>query len=79
MRFALWAKERDPKEITPQLISGLFDITLTSARKWRNTWLQAISPFDIDGVPDYLTLNPREHLTASADGNRHSINQGIRS
>lgn len=79
MRFALWARDRDPKEITPQLISGLFDISLTSAREWRNAWLQAIGPFDVDGVPTCLTPNPRELLTASADGNRHSANQGTRS
>lgn len=54
MRFALWAQNKKPREITPELIAGLFGISLVSARQWRTDWFNAISPMEIEGVPSVL-------------------------
>lgn len=54
MRFTLWAQNKNPREITPELIAGLFGISLVSARQWRTDWFNAISPMEIEGVPSVL-------------------------
>ncbi|HHA2722746.1 TPA: hypothetical protein ACOEO9_002604 [Stenotrophomonas maltophilia] len=35
MRFALWARTQNPRQLTPQRISGLLGISLDAARRWR--------------------------------------------
>lgn len=79
MRFALWAQRIPPHLLTVRQVAGLLDLHKTAAAKWRRDFLAAVSPIDIDGVPQFLTPDPRELLNAPADGNRHSTNQGIRS
>lgn len=74
MRFALWAQRVDPRELTVRAIGGLLDISLTSARLWRQDYLAAISAVEIDGIPPVLTPHPEAKPTApSATGAAHSI------
>ncbi|MCD7099080.1 hypothetical protein [Stenotrophomonas sp. MMGLT7] len=68
MRFALWAQHQPTAGITPQMISGLFGISLESARLWRTDWLAAASPLEIENVPAVLNVR--------AGGNRRDPNQG---
>ncbi|MGB3393217.1 MAG: hypothetical protein WA956_05745 [Stenotrophomonas sp.] len=51
MRFALWAQDKPPSEITPQVISSLLDISLISAREWRTDWFKTLSPIELENVP----------------------------
>ncbi|MGH3799315.1 MAG: hypothetical protein ACREPD_12990 [Stenotrophomonas sp.] len=62
LRFALWAQDRSPSEITVHLISGLFDISYEAARQWRNDWLLAISPIEVEGVPVPLNVFARHSM-----------------
>lgn len=55
MRFALWAQQVQPSLITARQISGLLDISIGTARRWRTDYLNAISAKDIAGVPSFLT------------------------
>lgn len=60
MRFALWAQHVPPHLMTIKQIGGLLDLNKTTAAKWRKDWFLATSPIEIDGVPGYLTPDPRE-------------------
>ena len=64
MRFALWAQHVPPQKLTPTRISGLLDIDITTASRWRTDWLEALSPFEIEGIPEVLT--PRSSKPAPA-------------
>lgn len=59
MRFALWAQSVPTSSLTVKQIGGLLDLNKTTAAKWRTDWLHAISPVEIDGVPGFLTPDPR--------------------
>lgn len=59
MRFALWAQTVPVHLLTAKQIGGLLDLNKTTAAKWRNDWLRATSPVQIDGVPNFLTPDPR--------------------
>ena len=66
MRFALWAQRRDPRELTTRAISGLLDVGLGTARRWRQDYLTAVSAVEVHGIPPVLTPRPEAHHTAPA-------------
>lgn len=53
MRFVLWAQRQPPNTLTPQLISGVLNISLPMAREWRADWFEAISPIYAGDLPPY--------------------------
>lgn len=64
IRFALWARTQDPRQLTPQRISGLLNVTLNTARNWRADWFSAVSPNPVEGIPDLLL--PAQPITRTA-------------
>lgn len=82
MRFALWAQHVPLQLLTIKQISGLLDLNKSAAAKWRRDLLQALSPVEIDGVPTFITPDPRirpeprELPPANTGGNRPGLNQG---
>lgn len=57
MRFALLAQHMPPAALTSRQISGLLDIHVSTAARWRRDVLDALSPIEIDGIPAFLTPN----------------------
>lgn len=53
MRFVLWAQHVPVEALTPQQISGVLGVGLSTAREWRADFLAAISPMDTDDLPPY--------------------------
>lgn len=53
MRFVLWAQRQPPEKLTPQLISGVLNVSLPMAREWRADWFEAISPIYAGDLPAY--------------------------
>jgi hypothetical protein len=76
MRFALWAQHVPVQLLTVKQIGGLLDLNKSAAAKWRRDLLQALSPVEIDGVPSFITPDPRELPPANTGGNRPGLNQG---
>lgn len=60
MRFALWAQHLPPDLLTSKQIAGLLDLNKSAACKWRQDWLKAISPVEIEGIHPFMKPNPRE-------------------
>lgn len=76
MRFALYAQHISPELLTVKQVAGLLDLNKSAAAKWRRDYLEAISPIDIDGVPPFLGVDPRQLPFASAAAPVTRITQG---
>ena len=70
MRFALWAQNMPTSALTIRQISGLLGITRSSAQRWRQDWLTALSPAHIEDVPPRRNPSAEPAATGEATTTR---------
>lgn len=60
MRFALWAQRVPLHALTVRQIGGLLDVSESTATRWRRDLIAAFSPIEFDGIPPFITPEPKD-------------------